>query len=59
MCIFINRDVRKLDHSYNNDEKLGQSYTFLRKIGAYCIPAKVHIRTMLPPPPPEYGAFIH
>ena len=23
----VNRDVRKWDHSFNNDEKLGQSYT--------------------------------
>ena len=28
-----NRDVRKWDHLYNNDEKLGQLYTFLRKRG--------------------------
>ena len=32
MSIF-NRDVRKWDHSYNNDEKLGQSSFFLRKRG--------------------------
>ena len=31
--VFSNREVRKWDHSYNNDEKLGQSYTFLRKRG--------------------------
>ena len=35
---FSNSDVRKRDHSYINDEKLGQSYTFSQKKGAYCIP---------------------
>ena len=25
--------LKKQDHSYNNDEKLGQSYTFFRKGG--------------------------
>ena len=29
--VFSNRDVRKCDHSYNNDEKLGHSYTFFLK----------------------------
>ena len=33
MSIFQTGIVRKWDHSYNNDEKLGQSYTFLRKRG--------------------------
>ena len=37
-CEHFNRDVRKWDHSYNNDEKVGQSYTFFIKKGAYCIP---------------------
>ena len=32
MCMF-NRDVRKRDNSYTNDEKLGQSYSFFRKGG--------------------------
>ena len=34
--MFLNRDVRKRDHLYINDEKLGHSYTFslfLRKGG--------------------------
>ena len=41
MCIFLNRDIRKEDNSYNNDEKLGQSYTFSKKKGAYHIPVSV------------------
>ena len=32
-----NRDVRKWDRSYNNDENVGQSF-FFRKKGAYRIP---------------------
>ena len=35
--VFSNRDVRKRDHSCINDEKLGQSYTFPLKKGAYRI----------------------
>ena len=35
---FSNRDVRKRDHSFNNDEKLGQLFTFTKKKGDYCIP---------------------
>ena len=38
MSIF-KQDVRKLDHSYRNDEKLGQSYTFFKEKGAYRIPS--------------------
>ena len=31
-------DVGKWDHLYINDEKLGQSYLFSKKKGAYRIP---------------------
>ena len=38
------RDVRKRDHSYNNDEKRGQSYTFSQKRVAYRIPGSAEKR---------------
>ena len=33
--VFSNRDVRKRNHSYNNDEKLGQSYIGSAEKGGY------------------------
>ena len=39
LWVLSNRDVRKWDHSYNNNEKLGQSYTFSQKKGAYRLPS--------------------
>ena len=34
----LNRAVKKLGHSYTNQEKMGQSYTFFLEKGAYRIP---------------------
>ena len=63
--LFSNRDVRKWDHSYNNDEKVGQSYTFSQKKGAYRIPGSAEKgdysrRTSVGsyPPPPPHPDFI-
>ena len=37
MSIF-KQGCRNWDHLYNNDKKLGQSYTFSKKKGAYRVP---------------------
>ena len=36
-----NRDGRKWYHSYNNGQKLGQSYIFSEEKGGYRIPGSV------------------
>ena len=55
MNMTLVRDVRKMDLSYANQEKVGQSYTFLE---TYHIPGSAEKKGDIPPTHPYYAIYI-